>query len=280
MVREETEAEREARINKIRHAFDQVAEGYDHRGAPWFDQTAAALLRASQLMPQESALDVATGTGKVAIRLAKASPHSKIVGVDLSPKMIDVAKEKGKGLPNLRFQAADFDELNSKHEFDLLTCSFGIFFVKEMARTLRRFAQQLKPGGRLVLSTFVEGSFEPFNQLFFSTYSRFGEEPAAPAWLRVASPALINELFASAGLPKPKIEEVDLSFPLQSAEHWWEIIFNAGYRRLLEDLSPEQFKAFKRQHIEEVKSLLARPEGKKLNLKVLITSLKLEIEHN
>ncbi len=260
---------------RVRATFDQVAEGYDHRGAPWFEQTAEALVQSAKLQPYERALDVATGTGKVAIALARNTPEAEVLGADLSPGMLRVARQKADGLTNLKFELAAFSDLPNQRQYDLLTCSFGIFFVKDMPKTLNQLAQQVKPGGRLLLTTFIEGSFEPLSSAFFRLYSSFGNEVPVPAWLRVSSPQLVKTLFSEAALSVPTIEEHDFSFPITSAEHWWQIVYNAGYRRLLQELNPDEAASFKEQHLEEVRAILAGPRGSTLKLKVLISKLTL-----
>ena len=65
-----------------------------------------------------SLLEVACGTGRVTIRLAQDGPYT--VGLDLSEKMLEVAREKGKAIPNLKWVEADMRDFELGETFDLV----------------------------------------------------------------------------------------------------------------------------------------------------------------
>ena len=67
-------------------------------------------------------LDVACGTGILAIELAQLN-HS-VHGMDISPEMINLAKAKSAGLPDLSFSVQDMTRLNVDEQFNLVTCTF------------------------------------------------------------------------------------------------------------------------------------------------------------
>lgn len=263
--------EREARV---RQTFDTVAESYDHPGSFWFDLTAKALARAAHLKPEEEALDLATGTGKVALALAASEPDAHVVGFDLSDGMLAQARQKGKalGLANTEFTRGSFNEMSFGERFDALTCSFGLFFVETMAETLRRFAEQVKPGGRILISTFALGSFSPFSDAFQRLYADFGFEVAPPPWLRVATEEQIHSLFHEAGLQTPEVTEHDFGQILKDEQAWWDIVYNAGYRGMLQQMTEERAARFKAQHLEEIRAMMQQEGGSRLNVTVLISS--------
>jgi ubiquinone/menaquinone biosynthesis C-methylase UbiE len=268
-------AEVEARV---RRTFDTVASGYDHPGASWFDATARALVTEAQLAPGMAALDLATGTGKVALALAASEPQAQIVGLDLSEGMLAEAKRKAKTLEisNASFEAGSFDALSYGPRFDLVTCSFGVFFVSHMAEALARFAAQVKPGGRLLISTFSLGSFAPFNELFLNLYRGYGFETPPPPWLRIATTEGLTNLFQEAKLPAPTVKEYDFGFDLASAEAWWDIVYNAGYRGMLQQLKPEDAQPFQERHMADVTDMLEKQGRRRLDIRVLIASTTID----
>ncbi len=257
---------------KVRAMFDTVASGYDHPGSRWFDQTAQAIATAAALVDGEQALDVATGTGKVALALCGSAPGAQIVGVDLSEGMLSQARSKATAasVDNAQFVRSSFEGLAFGERFDVVTCSFGIFFVEEMAETLQRFAAQAKAGGRIILSTFSLGSFSPFSEAFIRLYQEFGFEAGPRPWLRVGSAELLEGLYEQAGLGGATVVEHDFGFELRDENDWWEIVYNAGYRGMLEQLSEEQAPRFKKQHLREVRELLAEQADSRLDVRVLI----------
>ena len=266
-----TRAEDEARVQKI---FDTVAEGYDHPATFWFDQTARVIAAEAQLSPHMEGLDVATGTGKVALALAASEPGARILGIDLSAGMLDQARKKAHflGLENASFEQGSFDELNHEGRFDVVTCSFGIFFVEHMVETLARLGAQAKAGGRIILSTFVEGSFSPFDDAFLRLYKEFGFEVPPSRWLPIASSERFAQLFAQAKLPVPTIVEHDFGFDLLDQEVWWDIVYNAGYRGFLQRMNEADVPVFKDRHLLEVGDLIRVQGIKRLPIKVLVAT--------
>jgi ubiquinone/menaquinone biosynthesis C-methylase UbiE len=264
-------AEVEARV---RRTFDTVAAGYDHPGASWFDATARVLVREAELEPGMAALDLATGTGKVALALAASEPRASIVGVDLSEGMLAQAENKAKtlGMSNASFEVGSFDTLDYGPRFDVVTCSFGVFFVSHMAEALARFGAQAKPGGRLLISTFSQGSFAPFHELFLNLYRSYGFETPPPPWLRIATAEGLTNLFVEANLPAPKVEEHDFGFELSGAEAWWDILYNAGYRGMLDQLRPEDAASFRERHLADVTHLIEAQGQRRLDIRVRIGS--------
>ena len=260
--------EKTARVKK---AFDTVAEAYDQSSMSWFDRTADAIAQASELGANQSALDIATGTGKVALRLAATSPGVTVLGVDLSEKMLEQAKKKAASaqLSNVQFEQCAFDEMNFGEKFDLVTCSFGLFFVDDMAEMLKHFAAQAAPQGRIIISTFALGAFSPFTDAFYRLFGEFGFDSAPPRWVRLATPELLSGVFEEAGLNAPRCTAHDFGFELASADEWWGIIWSAGFRGMLQMMSDEQVVRFKEKHLQEVEGLLKDGQTR-LDVRVII----------
>lgn len=120
----------------------------------------------------ERVLDVATGTGDVAFEIRKAGV-SNVVGVDLTPGMIDAAKRKAAKHPEgLTFMVGDgmslpFDDAS----FDACTISFGLRNMPDYAGSVQEMARVLKPGGKLIcleMTPFRRPFLGPFFKLYFN----------------------------------------------------------------------------------------------------------------
>ncbi len=99
----------------------------------------------------KSVLDVATGTGSLAIDLSKSA--EKVVGIDLSSKMLDVAEKKRKN-DNLSFLLMDASNMKfNDEEFDLVTISLGLHDMPLDIRTLvlKEVKRVLKRNGKLYI---------------------------------------------------------------------------------------------------------------------------------
>lgn len=116
----------------------------------------------------ESILDIATGTGDLAIIFAKNTKATKIVGLDISEGMLAVAKKKIKNTSldkKIEFIKADSENLPfNDNSFDAITVSFGIRNFEHLDKGLSEIYRVLKPTGLfVVLETSVPSKF-PFKQ--------------------------------------------------------------------------------------------------------------------
>jgi len=115
-------------------------------------------------------LDVATGTGDFALEALRMLNPQKIIGVDISQGMLDVAQEKiaKKGLGD-RFEVALGDSENLPFEndtFDAVTVAFGVRNFENLEKGLSDICRVLKPGGKAVILEFSKPKHFPVKQLY------------------------------------------------------------------------------------------------------------------
>ncbi len=110
-------------------------------------------------------LDVACGPGNLARYLVRQRPDLDLLGIDLAPRMVELARE---AVPSARFAVHDCRRLADLHEtFDGIVCAFGLPYLspEEAAAFLDAAAHVLEPDGGLFLSTMLgrseDGGFEP-----------------------------------------------------------------------------------------------------------------------
>ena len=122
-----------------------------------------------------SVLDVATGTGDLAIAIAALSPQ-KIVGIDISEKMLEVGRSKisSRALDSLiTLRCADAEKIPfSDNSFDAITVAFGVRNYENLVRGLQEMRRVLKPGGMMLILEFSHPDSFPMKQLY-GIYSRF-----------------------------------------------------------------------------------------------------------
>ena len=120
-------------------------------------------------------LDVATGTGDVAIAMIKLKPE-QIVGIDISDKMLDIARRKitEKGLQNIiSFKQSDAERIPfSDGSFDAVTVAFGVRNYENLRKGLSEMKRVLRPGGIMMILEFSHPATTPFKQ-FYDFYSRY-----------------------------------------------------------------------------------------------------------
>ena len=98
-----------------------------------------------------TALDIATGTGDLAMAIRKACPGARVIGADFCRPMLEVARRNG--LPEL--VVADGLELPFPDQsFDLVTAAFGLRNMASWEKGLSEMARVLRPGGNLLILDF------------------------------------------------------------------------------------------------------------------------------
>ena len=129
-----------------------------------------ALVEMSGVGAGGEVLDVATGTGDVAIEFARRSPAHRIVGLDRSAGMLDVARDKiGQLRLEGRIEVIEGDALDlpfGDGSFDAVTIAFGLRNLPDYAAGVREMARVLKPGGRLLVLEFFPPTSGAFLQLY------------------------------------------------------------------------------------------------------------------
>ncbi len=108
--------------------------------------------------PQEI-LDVATGTGDLAIALAKENPQAKVLGLDPSKGMLSVAQRKIDSLKldkQIELRCGAAESLTSSDEsFDVVTVAFGVRNFGDLKGGLQQMIRTLRPGGNLIVLEFA-----------------------------------------------------------------------------------------------------------------------------
>jgi ubiquinone/menaquinone biosynthesis C-methylase UbiE len=243
-----------------RKTFDQSACEYDNGPLRFFGYSAEGLVSLLDLKGTEHVLDVATGTGHSALRLAHRLPYGKVTAIDFSPAMLAMAASKAsaESLANIEFREMDMQHLDfPKKSFDHAVCSYGIFFVDDMHGVIEGMASVVKSGGSLIISTFSETTFAPLSDLFYERLRKFGIDPppGGRASAKIATFEKCLELFRSAGLPNAEVSSKQVGYYLATPDDWWSVVMGGAFRGLVNCLAPGQVEEFKREHLTEVAEL-------------------------
>ena len=203
---------------QVRAMFDRIAGVYDlmntamtaglhHR---W--RTRAADL--ARVGPGARVLDVATGTGDLAIELARrVSPSGEVIGSDFAEGMLDRARTKvaaidGDGV-RPRFEWADAMRLpNADDTFDAATVGFGARNFDDLAVGLAEMTRVVRPGGRVVVLEITTPTRPPL-----SIFYRLWFDRIVPALGRVAGVALAATARLRGGVPDAAIADAYTYLP-------------------------------------------------------------------
>ena len=143
----------EAKAAYVRGMFDQIAGGYD-RVNDWMTgglhhAWKRRLIALVAPRPGEAALDLATGTGDLACRLAAAvGGEGRVTGLDFSAGMLAIARQRPDAGP-ITWREGDMLALPiDDASVDVVTVGFGLRNVADLDRALAEIARVLRPGGR------------------------------------------------------------------------------------------------------------------------------------
>jgi ubiquinone/menaquinone biosynthesis C-methylase UbiE len=184
---------------QIADLYNRRSDNYDD--SQWHQQITHRLVEYAQISPGQHVLDIATGTGHVAIEVAQiVGSLGRVVGVDIAEGMLNQARRKNVALnlSNLEFQLADAETLDfPDSSFDRILCAHAFPWIVNMEGALRQWMRFLKPGGLVGIHT-----------------------PADTAYV---ADVVLQKLFAEYGV------KLAGSLPIGTVERLQNLLHNAGF---------------------------------------------------
>jgi len=194
---------------QVEQMFDSIAEKYDtlnHTMSMGIDRSwrKKGILSLKHLNPK-SILDIATGTGDLAIQAYDLLQPDHIIGIDISEKMMDVGRTKVKkaGLSDkINFEKQDCMNLDfADNSFDAAIVAFGVRNFENLDKGLKEIHRVLKPGGQLMILELSTPAHFPMKQgywlysrLFIPTIGRLiSKDKAAYSYLPKSIEAFVQD---------------------------------------------------------------------------------------
>lgn len=180
--------------------FTRQAEAFAHAETTRDEKLLRRIVDAAQAGADDTALDVACGPGVVACAFARVVRHA--TGIDLTPAMLEEARktQAEQGIRNVSWDTGDATNLPYPDgHFDIVSCRFAFHHMPDPLATLREMARVCRVGGRVVVA---DSAPEAAKADGFNRVERLRE----PSHTRALPPEELAELFATVGLPNPKIE--------------------------------------------------------------------------
>ena len=207
-------------------------------------------------------LDLACGPGNLSRLLAaRVAPGGEVVGIDLAPGMIELARREG--IANAQFEVMDMEHLAfADATFDVAVCGHGLQFATDLERALGEARRVLKAGGHLAASVPIPPAGDSVWALLDAVIDR--RLPPAPEVVdqsatrkAVRDPQTLREAAIHAGFASVHVEQVEEEVHWKSAEHlvsmfmgWWDCAWRMENvpSGTGDELRAEAIEALKREH--------------------------------
>jgi len=213
--------------------FDKVAEGYDSWAGGLHGRVAARLAEIAAPKRGHSVLDVATGTGLVAHLVAAKVKPGAVIGIDLSERMLSIARARKTA--NTQFVGMAAERLVFRPStFDLVTMGEALAYLADPAAALEEAHRVLKPKGRLAvsclrrsLSTAAQNLFfqglAPLAKRHYMSLPRFSSERSG-----FGEPAVLPRILAESGFSVTTMTELVTGGRAKTAREWTDLMAGAG----------------------------------------------------
>jgi SAM-dependent methyltransferase len=194
-----------------------AAEVYDSLFVPaLFGVFAEVVADAARPTKDDAVVDVACGTGALT-RVLRARTAGRVVGVDLNPGMLAVARNHGGAIT---YVEGDAQELGfGDKEFDVATCQFGLMFLPEPGRGVAELTR-IAPRGALAVWDSIDRS-DGYSALQALLHEELGPDAAASldAPFAMGRPGALEALFSGAGA-QPTVNSVTGTAHFESIDQW------------------------------------------------------------
>jgi len=205
----------------------EMAKAWDgHEGDLWtehadrYDATGVHVWRAfvdrHPIGDGDRVLDVGCGSGEATRDAARLTPSGHVLGVDLSARMLDLARQRSAedGLTNVDYERADAQVHGFEQgRFDIAISSFGGMFFADPVAAFENVGRALRPGGRLAMLAWRELAQNEWITMLrhaLAVGRQLGEPPiSAPGPFGLADPDHVRRVLRSAGFDAIQLDPVD-----------------------------------------------------------------------
>ena len=207
-------------------ANQEMAAAWDgHEGDVWaehaerYDRTGGRIWKAfldrRPISEGDRVLDIGCGTGRSTLDAARLAPEGHALGVDLSARMLERARERSaaEGIANVRFVQADAQVHPFDDTFDIAISSFGGMFFADPVAAFGNIGGALRPGGRLAILAWRELARNEWLTMLREALA-LGRDlpqppPSAPGPFGLADPGHVRRVLDAAGFENVHLEPIE-----------------------------------------------------------------------
>ena len=233
----------------------------------------------ANILPGQKVLDIACGSGWATMVAARsAGENGHVTGIDIADKLLEVARQKAasSGLLNIDYRVGDIHDLDfNDSSFDVVLCASSLFLFNDTRKALNESYRVLKPGGRMIFSTFGKEIFRPVMGLIIDRTAKLGKGPLPESAISVTdTPEKCHTIFDSAGFVNVTITEENHELLLPDKEECWrQISASLIVRPRLSELDSDDRKKLKEEIFPELEKLDS-PRGILVDVPVILCSVR------
>ena len=230
---------------------------YRSRGQ-FFPPVSAHLTKLVKLQPSDSVLDVACGYGNTAIT-ARLRGAKKVTGIDITPKLLALAKEEEKiaGISGINWKEGDAESLPFEDEsFDVVLSTFGHIFAPNQELAGKEMVRVLKKGGRLGFTSWPPELAVGKLSEVVSKYNPLAHSEAFSPY-NWGHPNKVNQLLP--GIKDILFERDTINIPILSPNHYWhDTITKAGFMiQVINALEKDNIESFRKDYIKTLEPFIS-----------------------
>jgi ubiquinone/menaquinone biosynthesis C-methylase UbiE len=214
-----------------RYGWDRAVGCYEEHWLHRLWPATKRVLELAAIAPGERVLDVACGTGVLAIAAASRMGRSGMaVGTDISDKMVEAARAAAQalGLANCRFERGDAEQpAEVGIGFQVGLCGLGLMYMPDPERALAALARQLLPNGRSVVSVWGRRDRCGWADIF-PIVDAHVESEVCPLFFRLGTGDTLHHGLEAAGLINASAERLPITLRYDSAGEACDAIFLGG----------------------------------------------------
>ena len=214
-----------------RYGWDLAASAYDLLWQAQLAPAQAELMACAGLRAGDCVLDVACGTGVTALdAAARVSPDGKVVGVDLSSRMVDAARQRAlqAQCANVRFERMGAEGLElPDHSFDVVLCALGLMYVPNPEHALLEMRRVLRKPGRIILAVWGERARCGWAELFPIVDAEVTSE-VCPLFFRLGQGDTLAGVCSKAGFDVTACSRISTTLDYADADQACDAVFIGG----------------------------------------------------
>jgi ubiquinone/menaquinone biosynthesis C-methylase UbiE len=210
-----------------------IPQHYDqYQGPMFFEDYAIDVANRIDVAAARDVLELSCGTGRVTNHIRRVlSPASRLIASDLSPEMLEVAKQKLTG-SNIEWQIIDFTKIPFKdNSLDLVVCCFGYMFAENKEQAFAEAFRVLRNGGSLLIATWDKLEYNEASYVFRKTVKKYLVD-SLPAMYTLPfsmnDADVIKHQLGNAGFSGIKTDLVEKKSVCESAKHATYGMVNGG----------------------------------------------------